>query len=279
MEVRSIYNFSDPAEFLRTVFSQKKQINPKVSLRGWAKQMGLKNHVLLSLILNNKRKLTPQIAVQLRRGLKLKATEQRYFDLLVLFISARTEDMRLLFQEELRNLHPKKEFSVLDLDRLRFLSDWAHLCVWQMLQLKNFKPDAAWISKRTQEKITPAAAQEILKRLERLGVIEKSADGRLKNKMPFWRTPHDVPSTVIRKIHAQLLEQAARALETQDISEREFSSYTLAVKQKDIPAAKEMIREFRKQFGQRFDVEQGDEVHVLGIQFFKLTQGDKNESH
>ena len=275
----NIFEFSDPTEFLRDVLRKKKQVNPRFSMRAWARQMGLKNHSLLSLILQEKRRLKSAIAGQIRKSLQLSPSEQKYFDLLVLYRNAETDDERAFYQEALLEVHPERQFSLIRLDLLRVLSDWCHFSVLEMIRLKDFHEDPEWIAARLKNQIEPIQVQQILSRLLRLELIERTPEGKLQQKTLHRTTPDDVPNSVIRKIQKEFIDQSKIALEEQPVAQREFYSFVFCLKSSDIPAAKEKIREFRKEFAQQFDAEQGDEVYQLGIQLFRITSPAKGENN
>ncbi len=275
----NIFEFSDPTEFLRDVLRKKKQINPRFSMRAWARQMGLKNQSLLSLILQEKRRLKSSIAGQIRRSLQLSPQEQKYFDLLVLFRNAETDEERAFYQEALLEVHPEKQFSLIRLDLLRVLSDWCHFAVLEMVRLKDFHEDPEWIAARLGNQVEQIQIQQIVNRLLRLELVERTPEGKLQQKTLHRTTPDDVPNSVIRKIQKEFMDQAKLALEQQAIDEREFYSFTFCLKKSDLAAAKEKIREFRREFAQSFDAEQGDEVYQLGIQLFRVTSPAKGENN
>ena len=275
----NIFEFSDPTEFLREVLRKKKAFNPRFSMRAWARQMGLKNHSLLSLILQEKRRLKSTVASQIRKSLHLSNQEQKYFDLLVLYRNAATDDERTFYHEALLEVHPEKQFSVLRLDLLRVLSDWCHFSVLEMIRLKDFHEDPDWIAARLGRRIEAIQVQQIISRLERLEFVERTPEGKLRQKTLTRTFPDDTPNPVLRRIHKDVMDQAKIAVEEQSVNEREFYSFTFCLKNSDLNAAKMKIREFRRDFAQHFDAEEGDEVYQLGIQLFRVTSPAKGEDN
>lgn len=89
-------------------------------------------------------------------------------------------------------------------------------------------------------------------------------------------TTHEIPSRAIRNFHAQVLEKAKLALETQSIEERDITGVTLAVVPEKIPLMKEEIRKFRRRISRLAKSPDATEVYQLSIQFFRLSnkEGD-----
>ncbi|MEK6705024.1 MAG: TIGR02147 family protein [Bdellovibrionota bacterium] len=273
----NIYEYSDPTEFLRDLLKRKQKLNPRFSLRACSHQLGLKNHVLLSLILNDKRRLKPQVAKTIRSALNLTPKEQRYFDLLVLHRNAETIEERELYEEALSSFHPEKQFSVMKSDMLRCLTDWAHIAVLELVKLKNFKEDPEFIVSRLGGEITPEQAKHIINRLIHTQLLKRDSNGALIQCTDQRVTDFDVPTESVRRVQAEFLARAKTALEEQNIHEREFLSFTFSLRSEDIQAAKTSIREFYQSFAKSFDSSSGDEVYQLGVQLYRITrkEGDR----
>jgi len=67
------------------------------------------------------------------------------------------------------------------------------------------------------------------------------------------------------------MDLAKEALTNQNIEDREFQSFTMAIDKQKIPLAKEMIRKFRAKLSKTVSGN-GDYVYQTNIQFFQLTE-------
>jgi hypothetical protein len=76
----------------------------------------------------------------------------------------------------------------------------------------------------------------------------------------------DVVDVGVQLYHKMNSELAGRAVLSQKIDEREFNSFSLVMRKKDIGSAKKKIRSFINQFIKEFDVAgDGDEVYQLNV--------------
>lgn len=263
----SVFTFEDPREFLNSLLAKKKAANPRFSMRAWAKQLGFANHNHLSMILSKKRKIQAQSATRIRKALNLGESEGRYFELLSLLHSARSEQERQVVTQALSALGSSVKTVVLKADVLQCFSNWKYIAVLELSRCQEFKKTPRWVAKKFAGEIAEAEAEEIIKCLERLKLL-----GQEGQRV----TPHDVPNSSIRKVQLEFLDLAKVALEEHEPPEREFSSFTFRLKEKDLPKAKERIREFRKKFSAEFDSDEANQVFQLGIQLFNLTPNERS---
>ncbi len=79
MEAATVYNYQDPRLYLLDCLERKQKSDSNYSVRRWAKEMGLKSHSLLVMLLQGKRNLRVQHCEFLRKGLNLSKLEKAYF--------------------------------------------------------------------------------------------------------------------------------------------------------------------------------------------------------
>jgi uncharacterized protein (TIGR02147 family) len=276
-----VYDFNDPVEFLGASLQASQRLNPRFSMRAWADQLGLNHVAMLSMVLERKRRLLPTLSTRisqqyLAKG-KFDETQARYFDMLVLFHNARTEEEKLFYQKILASLRPDRQFSTLSLDHFRVVSDWYHLAIVEMTELKDFKTDPRWISLRLGGSVNEGQVQEAIDRLVRVGLLERQADGSLKKSKSHYATSSDIPSRAIRSFHRQMIEKALEALESQSVEERDVTAHIVATSRAKIPEAKRMIRDFRRRLAEYLESPgDADTVYQLNVQLFDALRGKEN---
>jgi len=275
----SIYDYSDPIEFLHAYLKHAQQSNPAFSLRAWAKQMHLSNAALLSMVMNRKRRLLPSLSSKIREHFlktnRFTKNEAQYFEALVLFANAKTEDEKFFYQDMLSSMRDDNSFSTLQLDQLRLISDWYHFAIIEMTKLKNFNADPNWIQARLGDEITIPMVIEAIERLVRMGLLERSADGRLRKTRQKFTTTSDIPSSSIKKHHSQMIQRALKAIENQSVGDRDITSHTIAIDKNKLPEAKKMIQNFRRRLGNFLASNESDTVYQLNIQLFNVL-GDQH---
>lgn len=121
-----------------------------------------------------------------------------------------------------------------------------------------------------------SGARLALGRLERLELITRTGS--------TWQVNQDsviseqaVPGDAVKKFHRQILEKAAAALAFQSSDERYGISHMMPVRVKSVDRAKKLIQKFRLDFAKEIsDQEGGEEIYGLSLQFFRLTQTEKD---
>lgn len=266
-----VYNYSNPSQFLRDLLQSKQRQNPLFSVRAWAQQMGFKGHTALVFFLNGQRKIKPTHVPSILKGLKLSEEEEKFWSALVHFDCAESEEEKNYFLQQLKVLHPAKDFCVLEIDKFRLVADWLHMALLEMTNLKDFRAEPEWIQKRLAFPVDIHEIEEALVRLRNLKLL-KYDNGTLLKTNERLTTPKDRASECVREHHKQVLMNGFEAIEKQDVSERFFNSCAMTIDRSKLNEAKELVRKFRSDMAKLMEKSPGDETYQLSVQFFKLTQ-------
>jgi uncharacterized protein (TIGR02147 family) len=268
----------DARYILTEILSERRASNPSYSLRAFARDLSVSPQQL-SNVMTGRRGLSEANAEKIAVELNLDAHEALMFreSLKAKFSLSKTQ--RLIAQTKLSELQPTKATKNLQIDLFKTISNWYHLTLVELIRIsKPAKQSAAGFSKKLD--VPEIEVNLALGRLERLELISKSGKG--------WSVNQDVvifdqaiPSEAIKNFHRQVLEKAAKAMAFQSPAERYGSTSTIPVKVKSVEKAKKLIQKFRSDFAKEIsDLEGGEEIYALSLQFFKLTQTEKgNENY
>ena len=242
----------DYRTLLKSELLRRQSAKPHYSLRAFARSLGV-NPSFLSAVLHGKRNLSLE---------KLAAVAQK------LGLSS-DEIMGLLPRQflDLDDSQPRTE--TLALDRFRVIADWYHFALLELAQTLGFDPKPAAIAKRLG--ITATEASQAVERLLRLGLLRQAGTRLLRTKS-FIITPSNTPNSALRLFHAQHLERAKLALETQTVDERDITGVTIPLDPEFIPQIKDEIQRFRRRLSRMALRSKGKEVYHLSISLFRLTQ-------
>lgn len=270
----SVYQYDHAGKFLKAAWSAKKQKNPSFSLRSWAKQMGLKEHTPLHLMLNQKRSVSKKLLPVLIKNLKLTQKEGLFLETLIELNRSKSPTQKELYLNRLRELSPKHRINVQELENFKYLSEPLHMLIREMVDLPQFKPDPDWISSRIREQVTTAQISESIGRLMQMKLLAISKNGKLQKQDSHVSSTKDIADQAIKTFHKKSLDHAKSALTEQSVHQREFNSYLLNIEKKNIPSAKKMIREFVLKFIARFEANSGTEIETyqFSSQLFELTK-------
>src|SRR5690606_21842028 len=144
-----------------------------------------------------------------------------------------------------------------------------HFGILEMLQFSSFKDDPKWFARKLG--ISEIEVRLAVDRLERLGLVRRDL-GKLRPAQGNGKTPSDIPSESIKKLHSQIIDKAKQALFTQPVDHREFGSVVIAVDQSKVKAAKQEIRDFQHRFCKTMgEARTKDSLYCLSFQFFDLS--------
>ena len=269
--VPTVFDYPDIPHFLCDLLARKQTRNPRYSIRAWSRQLGLNSPSLLLNVLKGERRLNPTLGAKIARHVKFTPEEKKYFDTLVLAGLARTDEEKELYSRILNRLQPDKERSELKLAHFGFINDWHYLAILELFALRDFRPDASYISRRLREKISLRTVELALRRLQQLGLIGKNSKAELVRLSGNPVVKDEIPDKAVQSHHTQMMEQAKCALEEQTVEERDFRATKLPIRKADFAAAKELIKEFHRALQKLSSKADGDEVYAFNTQFFKLT--------
>ncbi len=261
----------DYRQVLKNELDNRCRTNPRYSLRAFARDLEIAPS-RLSEILNHKQGLSPQGASRIADTLGLQLEEKDYFCDLVSAQHARSQTEREVARIRLLKRQTAEAATYqLKLDTFKIIADWYHMGLLELLNIKGFQHDTAWIAR--QLKITPIQVELAIERLERVRLLRR-VDGRLVAAENTGWLEGGVPSESIKKFHKQILQRAAESLVLQSVEERDFSANIMSIDRNELPLAKKQIREFQKRFCDSIQTsEQKDAVYCLSVQFFNLAGG------
>lgn len=269
-----VYSYVSAADFLRDAFFKKKKQNPAFSLRAWAKKIGLAGNASLSLMLAGKRPIPRKYLPVFVQDLELSSRESQFLELLVDCAGAKSPASRLYYLEKLKKLQPKNTLGFHELESFKALGNPLHFALLEMTELRGFKLDIAWIRKRLRIVVSTEEVREALRRLELLGLLERDAKRGVKKTHRHITNRADIADAGSQAYHSKISQLAAEQIYQQRVEEREFNSYSINICLDKITPAKEAIRQFVKDFSERFEAKPctGDETYQLNVHFFGLTK-------
>jgi|LULF01.1.fsa_nt_gb uncharacterized protein (TIGR02147 family) len=277
MNLQSIYHYTNPRQYLLDYLSAR-QLNEKTfSVRKWAKEMELKSHSLLVMLLQGKRQLRIQHCHFLLRGLSFTLNESAYFEAIIQYQNAKTIEEKTFIAKLMNELNPGREVKTKEVLEFKIISGWVHMAIMAMTELKDFRGTETEIHRLLAGKLTLSEIRAALTRLLDMELLKWDEVSRLVPTFNQITTRDDIQNEGAKEYHRQVMALAANAIDKQKLEEREFQSFTMAIAKEKIPLAKEMIRRFRRKLSQAVSGE-GDEVYQTSIQFFRLTENSKTEN-
>ncbi len=271
-----IFTYMDYRNYLKDVFEELKRERSSFSHRQFASAAGFRSSNFVLLVMQGKRNLSSEATIKISKALKLKKKESEFFENLVRFNQAKTDDERNFYYGR---IFENREYLIsrpLEKGQYEYYSNWYVPVIREMLLMSDFQEDPAWIADHVDPRITESEAKAALDLLLDLGLIVRDESGRLKQNSPHLFSGDDVASLAIANFQREMMGMAARSIDSHRMFEREIGSLTFAVSKKKLDAAKKMIREFRsKMAGFLAESEGADAVYQFNFQLFNVSKESK----
>lgn len=251
---------------LKREYTTRATRNPKFSLRAFAKLLGISPSTL-SEISSGKYGVSLLMAKKITMRLGLETKDKELFVNLVEAAHGRSKIKKSNARKKLHLSNQTVNWNQLDEDRFHLISDWYHVAIMDLISLKDFRVTVESVSKKLG--ITSTQAEEALKRLDRLSMLDENGQPIRKSHS----TSSKVPSQAIRNYHRQMLTLAQNSIDSQSIEERDLSSVVMAVPKEKMTEVKEEIAQFRRRIAQMLhqSTEPKEDIYSLSIQFFRLS--------
>lgn len=161
------------------------------------------------------------------------------------------------------------EFNTLQNDEFKLISDWYHFAILSLSKTSKNSADPKYIAQHLG--IDYFLAKDAFERLLKLGLIQVKNGNFIQTTNPL-HTTNDIPSAAIRDHHKQILNLAAEKLDEIDVDFREFTSITMALNIKKLPAAKKIIRQFKIELYELVGQGKCEDVYTFSAQLFPVTK-------
>ncbi len=279
METLNLKTYGDYRDFLKAHFKEKQSQNKTWSQGLWARRLGLKGTSSLTKILTGEREPGKVISDKFIHYFNFNENETSYFcDLIRLSKIKDDPRLKVMLMEKMGREYPDANLRILDDKSFTIISNWFGMAIREMVRLEDFQEDPVWIQSRLRFPVQEREIQQTLVDLLQQGLIKRTKLGNLVSSMGILRTTDDVSSEAIKSYHEQMLDNAKISLREVNVEMREFTAETLTINTANIPAAKQLIREFKAKFSRLLEEQKGNETYQLQIQFFPISKELKDEN-
>jgi uncharacterized protein (TIGR02147 family) len=239
---------------LKEYFLVCKSRNPRLSMRGFSKKIGLPASST-SEIFNGKRNVSKSKAIEIVDRLEL--TPDQRVDLL--------KDFAPKFNQcKKKKIKPK----VLSEDELDIVSDPICLAILSLIKTKKFDSGITSIATKLGRE-TDDVWRALLK-LQLRKIVTIGANGSITRLPQPVFTSDDVPSGKIRGMHLGDMRLAATKLEEVPVHLRDFTNVTFPANPSLLPRAKEILRRTQDELCELMEND-AEEVYRLCMYLFPLT--------
>ena len=277
-QILNLFEFADFRKFLEE-YQQRRQAQDKAFTRSrFCRELGNPNsRSYFNDIVKGNKFLSASYAERFARVMRLDEEESRYFRVLVDFNQAAYEiDRELLFDQLVAlNRTPRK---FVDPDQYTFFRRWHHSAVLSLLDIHEFRGDAADLAKRLQPTITAAQAQESIALLTKLGLIDKRENGTWKATEKTLDAGIYVQDELVKQYQLQCMDLARKALLKRNPGgAKNFSTITLSVSAAACAHIEKKLQKFKAEvraIAHKDDLP-ADRVYHLNLHYFPQSNLEK----
>lgn len=269
---KTIFEYSDYRLFLREYYEAARSKNKKFSFRFFSRLAGFKSSGSILKVMNGQTNLSVEAIDKLAVALKLNREEGEFFENLVRFNQAKTAQEREIYAKNLLKSQTYRKLKPLSIASFKYFSEWYYAAVRELVELPDFKEEPQWIAEKLMGQISAVEAKSALHELQELGILSRSAGGRLRIVDQHITSGDEVSFAGAAGCHRQFLNLASDSIDLVPREKRDISAMTLGISVEMAAKVKTMVQEFRKQLVETVASDQStDMVYQLNMQFFPLT--------
>lgn len=279
---KSLFQYDNYRTYLKEYYSSQKEKNSFFSYQYLADKAGFKSKSFLYRIIMNGRCMSAASAIKLSRALKHTRDEAEYFENLVGYNQAKTEEEQEHYFGRLVRVTKRQkslpENAIITPDKYELYSTWYHQVVRSLIDLYSFTGDYKWLAKKILPHITESQAKRSVELLERLELIEQDDSGVYHTVQKTITTGAQVQKRALRSYYQSCLQIAQRSINGVASDQRNISGLTLGVSEKTYHRMVERLAEVRKEFMEMADSDsEADRVYNIQFQAYPVSdsKGEK----
>jgi uncharacterized protein (TIGR02147 family) len=267
-----IFEYSDYRKYLRDLLEDRKRGNRLFSHRAVLQKMGISSTGFLANVISGRKNLTPAQVQKLAQVMKLKASEARYLECLVLFNQAKSLEEK---NTQMRRLvaNQKVETKTLARKQLNLFSKWHYVVMRELLYFHRLKDDYRTAARMLIPSITTEEAERAVKELEDLEMLHRDAEGYCVQGENAISTGNEIRSLQVANFQVETMELAKQAMDRFPLEERDISCMTMTLSKASFDQVKAEILAFRRRLSAiAVADEKVDQVYQCNVQFFPVTK-------
>jgi uncharacterized protein (TIGR02147 family) len=238
-----IFDYFDCIKFLRDYYEARHVSERWFSYRYIQKKTGIDPGYLFK-VFQGKKPLPFKKVGALAKALGLGKRETEYFNLLVFYSKAKSNDeIRTYFEKMLS--YGEVAGRKVEVKEYAYYSNWYNAAIRNILSYYPFRGDYAALAKMTVPVITAAEAKKAVGLLYSLGFAKKSPDGTYKVTDRFLTSGEEWHAIAVRRFQQDTIQLAHQALDNVPKELRDISTVTLTLSQSGFEEARERIKQLR----------------------------------
>ena len=268
-----VFRYSSYRLFLHDFYEYKKSENPNFSYRVMAEKVGFKSAGHFTQIVKGAINISSHLLNGFSKFLRLKKREHEYFELLVQFDHAKTQEEKNSYYERIISFKEVKAM-LLTVDQYEFYSKWYYAVVRDILSLETFCGDYKKLANLVYPAISSKEAEQAVELLQKLGLVTCDTSGCFTVVEKFLETPlvEDL-SPALSNYAMNMIDKAKSAVNQMPPKERHIAWAGFSISKETYLAVLEELRTCRKKIMALVENEKNPErVYHMNIQLFPVSR-------
>jgi uncharacterized protein (TIGR02147 family) len=269
--MKPIIEYQDYHAFLSDYYEERKRTSA-FSWREFAKIAGFVSPSYLKDVCCGKTNLSKVTMGRVAAAIGLAGHEVDYFEAMVQFGNAKTDDVKRKFLEQMHSIAFNHKVRVVDKDAFEYYDSWKNPVVRELAPLM---PGAmpGEIAKMCNQDISAYEVRKSLIFLERTGLLKKVGEETYEQTEKSVKGSKEGLPIAIRSMHREMGRLAVDSLEKFDSSERNVTGITMGLNREAYEKIVDELDDCRKKIvAIAAECGELDQVYRLNLQLFPLTK-------
>ena len=269
--MRPIVEYQNYHAYLRDYYEERKRTSA-FSWREFAKIAGFVSPSYLKMVSESKTNLSKTTMGRVAKVMGLVGYEVTYFEAMVQFGNAKTDDVRKTFLEQMQSIAFEHKVRVVDKDAFEYYDSWKNPVIRELAPMMQGAVPSE-IAKACTQDVSATEVRKSLQFLERAGFLKLVEDNVYEQTEKSVEGSKEGLPLAIRSMHRQMGYLAVDALDRFTANERNITGITMGV---DHEAYERIVRELDECRKKITAIAEGccdiKQVYRLNLQLFPLSK-------
>jgi len=268
LEPPNIYQFDDFRPYLKALFTYKKQLNPKLSTRSFAKETQLSNPGYLGDVIKGRRKLSSKALKCFLSYFKIEGAEEDYFRLLVLYTQSKKSTEREEAYRHLLFRRSRSKFKRINSSLVSYYEDYRYPLIRSAIEVCDFRGNFEILAKFLHPSLPVYLVKKMVADLVAWGLVQKNQNNKYQVTSRFVEPPPTL-NQLVRRLNQAWLQQAGESIHNLPPEARHVSSILMGISKVTRKTILSKLHNFQEEIFKLIQEDQNPETLVqLSMAFF-----------
>jgi len=275
----NLFEHQNYREYLREYYNEQKSTRKSFSYRLFSEKAGIAAPSFLFHVIEGKRNLTKATTVKISTAIGHDRDEAEFFENLVFFNQAQTITEKTHYYSRLVEIRKPIDIDIIPKDRYEYYCTWYHSVIREVVIFFDFRDDYDKLGAFLVPAIRGTEARKSIQLLERLGFIERDAQGLYHQTQNLINVKVGTSEAfIIEKFQMEMLEVALKAYTNVPVKNRMTTSTTFSISAETFDLFKLRLREMQYQLMEIARLDDNPKTaYQLSLNLFPVSRSVDNE--